>query len=40
MARNLTSLIAAELDIIEAYYWHKGREFGLALSSYTVLMPA
>ncbi|MEH2044394.1 hypothetical protein [Nostoc sp.] len=29
MARNLTSLIAAELDIIEAYDWHKGRELGL-----------
>ncbi|MEH1814634.1 MAG: type II toxin-antitoxin system RelE/ParE family toxin [Nostoc sp.] len=29
MARNLTILIAAELDIIEAYDWYEGREFGL-----------
>ncbi|MEH1999334.1 MAG: hypothetical protein V7L00_11390 [Nostoc sp.] len=41
MARNLTILIAAELDIIEAYDWYEGREFGLgAVSSYAVLMPA
>ena len=29
MARNLTILIAAELDIIEAHDWYEGREFGL-----------
>jgi hypothetical protein len=29
MARNLTILTAAELDIIEAYDWYEGSEFGL-----------
>ncbi|MEH1863132.1 MAG: hypothetical protein V7L21_35180 [Nostoc sp.] len=29
MARNLTILTAAELDIIEAYDWYEGRELGL-----------
>ncbi|MEA5602754.1 hypothetical protein [Nostoc sp. UHCC 0252] len=29
MAKNLTILTAAELDIVEAYDWYEGREFGL-----------
>ncbi|MDZ8085651.1 MAG: type II toxin-antitoxin system RelE/ParE family toxin [Nostoc sp. DedQUE12b] len=29
MARNLTILTAAELDIIEAYDWYEGHELGL-----------